>query len=560
MTRMRPSLLGAVMLAAAAWGFAVDAQQPAATAQRPGDPTRRPATSATDAAENSAVIKGRVVGPDGRPIGQVQLTLQGSQAPNPRLETTNADGRYEAGGLAADAYTVVASKTGYATTEFGQRRAAYPGTKVRVRDGETTERIDLIMQRAAAIAGRVSDENGDPVQGATVSLWQVQFANGRRTLVDSGRTRRTNDLGRVRIFGVQPGRYAIVASAATAGPFRLPGYAPTYYPGSLSASDAQFVTVAPGAGDTAVELRLMPGRVTKVSGIALDSNEQPYTGRLLLAPSERSGGAGTTQQASPRPDGGFEFSNVSPGDYLLQTGFPGAYASQYVSVADADVAGVTLRTGIGSTVRGRITLEGAASSLKTQNIRVFFVLTDLDLGPSPGTYRAKIDEEGNFEYVGLFGPMLLRPFAGTRWFVKSIRANGIDITDTPMPFGRQDQSLTDVEVVMTNRGAEVTGSVADARGQPVAACTVIVFAADRDRWQRASRFIKAARCEADGAFAVRGLPGAEYFAAAVDRLDGSEASGEWEDPAILESLAPYAVRLALSEGQTTAASLRLITR
>jgi hypothetical protein len=429
-----------------------------------------------------------------------------------------------------------------------------------VRDGETVERIDLSMAPAAAIAGRVSDENGDPVQGATVSLWQVQFANGRRTLVDTGRNRRTNDLGRVRLFGVQPGRYAMVASAATAGPFRLPGYAPTYYPGSLNASDAQLITVAPGAGDATVELRLLTGHVTKVSGIALDSNEQAYAGRLLLVPSDRSGGVGPTLQASPRPDGSFEFINVSPGDYLLETGFPGAFATQFVTVVDADVSGLTLRTTLGSTVRGRITLEGASSSLKAQDIKVYFVLTDLDLGPSPGSYRAKIDGEGNFEYVGLFGPMLLRPFAGPRWLVKSIRANGLDITDTPMPFGRQDQSLTDVEVVMTNRGATLTGSVADARGQPVAACTVVVFATDRDRWQRASRFIKASRCEADGAFEVRGLPGAEYFAAAVDRLDGSEASGEWEDPAILESLAAHAVRLALSEGQATPAALRLINR
>jgi carboxypeptidase family protein len=516
--------------------------------------------SATDPAENSAVVKGRVVGPDGRPLGQVQLTLQGSQARDPRHETTNADGRYEAGGLTADSYTVIASKTGYATTEFGQRRVSYPGTKVRVRDGETAERIDFVLPRATAIAARVSDENGDSVQGASVSLLQLQFANGRRTLVDAGQRRLTNDLGRVRLFGVQPGRYAIVARPATSGLFRLPGYAPTYYPGSLSVGDAQLVTVAPGGADASIELRLVPGRVTKVSGIALDSNEQAYTGRLLLSPSERSGGVGTTLQASPRPDGSFEFINVPPGDYLLQTGFPGAFASQFVSVADTDVAGLALRTAIGSAVRGRITLEGAQSSIKVNEVKVYFVLTDLDSGPSPGTYRAKIDEEGNFEYVGLFGPMLLRPFAGSRWLVKSIRADGLDITDTPMPFGRQDQSLTDVEVIMTNRGAAVTGSVADARGQPVSACTVIVFAADRDRWQRASRFIKASRCEADGAFEVRGLPGAEYFAAAVDRLDGSEASGEWEDSAILEALAPHAVRLALTEGQAASASLRLITR
>jgi len=44
--------------------------------------------------------------------------------------------------------------------------------------------------------------------------------------------------------------------------------------------------------------------------------------------------------------------------------------------------------------------------------------------------------------------------------------------DTPMPFGRQGQSLTDVEVVMTNRGAEAAGTVTDARGQTVPGCTV----------------------------------------------------------------------------------------
>ena len=164
MTRWWTSSVAAAALSAAAWTLVARAQQPAATAQRPGDPARRTPSSARDPAENSAAIKGRVVDADGRPIAQVQLTLQGSQARDPRHETTGADGRYEAGELAADGYTVIASKTGYATTEFGPRRASYPGTKVRVADGETVERIDFILPRAGAIIGRVSDENGDPVQ------------------------------------------------------------------------------------------------------------------------------------------------------------------------------------------------------------------------------------------------------------------------------------------------------------------------------------------------------------------------------------------------------------
>jgi hypothetical protein len=548
----------ATALATAAWITSAPAQQSPPTVQRPGE-TARPRPP-TDAAENTSVIKGRVVDADGRPLRQVQVRLFGSLARDPRNESTDTDGRYEADELPADSYTLIASKTGYTTTEFGQRRASYPGTKVRVGVGEVIERIDITLPHAGAITGRVSDENGDPVQGATVSLLRLQFANGRRTMVDAGQGRRTNDLGRFRLFGVQPGRYALVASAATAGSFRLPGYAPTYYPSSLAAGDAQLVTVASGAADTIVELRLIPGRVAKVSGTAFDSSDQPYRGRLYLAPSERSGVVGTTAQTAPQPDGTFEFINVVPGDYVLQTSAPGPFASQFVSVSDADVTDLTLRTAIGSTARGHITFEGAPARVRPQDVRFNFVLTDLDLGPAPGTYRAKIIDDWNFEYIGLFGSLLIRPFAGPDWRVKSIRTGGADITDTPLPFGRQDQSLTDVEVVMTNRGAEAAGTVTDARGQTVPGCTVLVFAADRDRWQRYSRFVKAARCEGDGSFSVRGLPTAEYFVVAVDRLEGSETSGEWEDPAVLESLLPYASRVALREGQTTSTSLKLIGR
>src|SRR5437764_1309995 len=88
----------------------------------------------------------------------------------------------------------------------------------------------------------------------------------------------------------------------------------------------------------------------------------------------------------------------------------------------------------------------------TTTPRSSFVLTDPDFGPAPGTYRAKITDEWTFEYVGLFGPLLIRPAGGPKWLTKSIRSGGVDITDTVMPFGRPNQSLDDVDVVLTNRG------------------------------------------------------------------------------------------------------------
>ena len=177
--------MSASLLVVAAVATALSRQtQPATqTTQRPGEPTRRPAPGLRG---DSAVIRGRITTMDGRPLGQADVTISAPRMSQPRRESTDVDGRYEARGLAADAYAISASKTGFATTEFGQRRASYPGRRVTVGEGEVVEHIDVVLPRAGTIAGRVSDENGDPVMGVTVSLLEMRFVNGRRRLVESG--------------------------------------------------------------------------------------------------------------------------------------------------------------------------------------------------------------------------------------------------------------------------------------------------------------------------------------------------------------------------------------
>jgi len=117
-----------------------------------------------------------------------------------------------------------------------------------------------------------------------------------------------------------------------------------------------------------------------------------------------------------------------------------------------------------------------------------------------------------------------------------------------------------VEVILTNQGAELTGSAIDPRGQTGLPYTVVVFPIDRERWTRHSRFVKAVRADPDGTFTVRGLPASEYLVAAVDRLQMSDGSGEWQEPAFLEALAAAATRVSLEEGRTGAASPRLVVR
>jgi hypothetical protein len=141
--------------------------------------------------------------------------------------------------------------------------------------------------------------------------------------------------------------------------------------------------------------------------------------------------------------------------------------------------------------------------------------------------------------------------------------NGIDVTDTPLPFGKADQSLTDVEVVLSQRVTSVTGRVT-ARGRPTVA-SILFFAADRQAWYPQSRFFRRTMSAADGTFTVAGLPPGEYLAAAVDAspVGGSPVGGggdDWQDPDYLDTLMARARGVALTEGAHAALTLTVLAR
>jgi len=533
--------------------------------QRPGEvarPAQRPTPPAT---EGSAIVRGRVTAGDGRPLRLARVGIIETNTRKSMGSATDENGQYEFTELPPGTYTIIARKAGFATMEYGQRRPSDPGRRIRVVDGQTVEKIDLVLPSASTMTGRVVDENGDPVEDATVSIYTMTIVGGRRRLVSGGTNRRTDDVGRFRLFSVDPGEYVLAASAASTGAHRLPGYAPAYFPGTPSLADAQVVAVKTGDEVFGLDLRLVPGRAAKISGTVVDSTGQPLEGELLLDASRRSGVlAAPALRQRPAANGDFEFANIAPGDYVLQASGRGRngieFATRFLVVGEDDVGGVTLRTTTGSVVSGHMTLEGNRSRALPRDFQFNFVTANEDFSPEPGVYRARMGDDWTFEYDGLFGTLLIRPAARPEWLLRSVRVNGVDVTDTPLSFGRRDDSLTDVEVILTNQGAEVTGSAIDPRGQTGLPYTVVVFPVDRERWGRHSRFVKAVRADPDGTFTVRGLPASDYFVAAVDRLQMSDGSGEWQESAFLDALAAAATRVSLEEGRTGSASPRLVVR
>jgi protocatechuate 3,4-dioxygenase beta subunit len=573
-------LLFARTLTILLFGASVNAQTPPPTVARPGEVAAQPAPPL--ARTGTSVIRGRIVRAGGRPLPRVSVRVVGQSGRVARGSTTDAEGRYEIKDLAADSYTLSASREGYVTLEYGQRRAFERGTPLKLGEGEILDKIDLSLPRPGAIVGRVTDENGEAVEGTTIQVFQLQFVAGRRRLmrvagVGGGQT---NDLGRYRVYGLQPGQYIVSAGGNQPAQKSLPGYVATYFPGTMNPAAAQMVTVELSRDALGIDVPLAKVRTARISGIAFDAAGQPLRGGILLSPSERSGAAvEMPATTNPRADGSFDIPNVPPGEYVLQAVKPpvsmqprtseGEFASVFVTVDGKDLSGLVVRTSNGSTVTGRITFEGDVTGpstalragLQPRDVGIMPRPVDFDASPLIGSgYRALIHDDWTFEMAGLTGPRQLVVTAPPGWSTKAIRHNGRDITDTPLPFGTKDESLTDVEVVVTNRAREIVGTVTDGRGQPVADYTVIVFAADPRRWYAQSRFMAFARPGSDAAFTIRGLPPADYFVVAVDRMQGTEGSGEWQDPMFLDAMAPRATRVTLTEGQTLPVSLKLVTR
>jgi hypothetical protein len=211
-------------------------------------------------------------------------------------------------------------------------------------------------------------------------------------------------------------------------------------------------------------------------------------------------------------------------------------------------------TSKGGTASGRVIFDGA-SPASLSAIRVTSVATDSD-GPAPGSLGASLKDDGTFELKGLAGPRLLR-IAGAPpgWTVKSVKANGIDITDTGAEF-KPGEAVSGLEVELTQRATSVMGTVSAADGSLVKDYTVVLFAESAELWRLPmTRWVNGTRPDQEGRFKVQNLPAGPYYAVAVEYVP----MGEWGDPDVLDRLRSKATRFTLSDGASQALDLRLTT-
>ncbi len=529
----------------------------------------------------TGVLRGRVVGGDtGGPLRRALVRLTGQEIREGKMTTTDEQGRWEIHDLPVGRFNLTASKAGYVTLQFGQRRPFEQGRPIDLADGQSLDNVNFNLPRGSVIAGRINDEYGDPVAEASVTAMRYRFFNGQRRLIPVGRFSQTDDGGNFRIYGLAPGDYYLTATLRTGmgmfadnDPSSRQSYSPTYYPGTGSAQQAERVTVGLGAEVDGVTFALQPVRTIKVSGTALDSQGRPMTGAMVQIVEDSSDGENMMMSRSFGPNnrvdgaGRFSIANVAPGEYTLMAsemrppgeGADPEVAQAKITTGSEDLTGVTLIGSRGVIIRGTVAFDSQQSGgggAKLSSVSLTAVPRNANATPAfrfgPGM-RDTVNDDGTFELRASSTPVLIRTMRAPQGFLlKAVIAGGQDVTDSGVAF-KSGETVTGVQVVLTSRSTAISGTVTDSKGDPASDYAVVVFAEDSAKWGFMSRYISMARPDQQGAFQVKQLPPAQYLVVAVPYLE----DGEQTNPETLERLRPLATGLDLAEGDQKTLALKL---
>lgn len=176
---------------------------------------------------------------------------------------------------------------------------------------------------------------------------------------------------------------------------------------------------------------------------------------------------------------------------------------------------------------------------------------------SLGRPGGRVADDWTFELTGLFGTRVVTVSGlGSGWRLEAVRLGGADITDAGFE-ARGSQSVSGLEVILTSRSTEISGTATDANGRPLKDYVVLVFAQDEARWTHPTqRYTMVSRPDQDGRFAARNLPPGDYLAVALDYLEEGTSS----DRLLLESLRRRATPVTLADGERKGLTLRLVER
>ena len=516
----------------------------------------------------TSAIRGRTVdAQSGHPLRHVIVSLYAASGDRVgRSALTDADGRYEIDKLPAGRYRLIARSEAYLDIEYGQTRPAQNGRPVVLQKDQRLDDINFSLPLGGAIEGTVRDEFGDPLPNVQVRAMRPMYREGRRLLETQpglyGITG-TNDLGEYRLFGLVPGPVYLITSTLLAPVASVPGAAvensgagmiPSYYPGTSNFGEAQRLTLKLGETLSNMNFTLKMVRTASVRVLPVDGADRPVAAPLFRL-SQIGPGILYSFGPSPGGDGTFAVPNLSPGDYDLR--ITGTSAEDRTPLVDN--RRLTLKEGDAldlravatpmANVSGRLVVNAATGASPPVGNLTFQVdaAALLDASPyqakAPSSVSVRTMPDRSLTFSFQPGRAIVLPSTlPVGWFFKGVRLNGADVSDgVELTAG----PMSGLEMEITDRASEISGTVRNENNEPVADYAIVIFARDPARRQGWTRYFATARPDMTGTIKLLALPPAEYLAIALDYADPETIF----DPASLEALVGRATAITLGDAE-----------
>jgi protocatechuate 3,4-dioxygenase beta subunit len=519
----------------------------------------------------SATVEGIVVKePGGEPVKKalVELIAENQTQGGDYTALSGLDGTFRIDRVLPGRYHLFAERTGMLEADRQQSRGE--GRVLTLTAGQEVKELRIRLQAAAVVKGRVTDEDGDPLADAQVSVLRQTYKLGHSHWEQVG-GERTNDIGEFRVPNLPAGNYYVSVSpppdfrslieAGGAAPkedeanAQSTSYQTMYYPGTPDRSQAAPIQLHAG-DEFPMNFTLTPSASLSIRGAVV--NLPPHSSASVMLQSRDFGLI--LNGAEIHKDGSFVIRDVSPGSYTISATVENAptpmMARQSLHVANS-IDGLRLAPQPGATVRGRLRVEGKGNAMLGISVDVFASLesTDASEDATSVPLLTHVANDGNFEWKDVapgnyYVRLIAQSDAGQDWFVKSVLNGGSEVRDTGVVV---NGGITTVDLLASTQGAIADGIVVDSKGQPIPNAVVVAVPEPRLR-TREDHYRKTVSDQA-GQFTLRGIPPGDYTLFAWDNADGDA----YYNPDFLRNNESQGTALHLNEGDKKSFQLPIIS-
>lgn len=513
-------------------------------------------------------IAGKVVSSvSGAPLSQVRVTIASAQDLNQKATVvTGPDGAFVFTGLPAGKFALSAARRGFIESSYNQHERY--STAIVTGGNADAEHLVFRLVPQAVLSGRITDDAGDQVRDATVSLFQQDQSQGV-TIVRRVNQTRTDDRGIYEFDGLAAGNYFVSVNArawyalrpqtsqngdGTTTTTAVPAafdvtYPTTFYGDTTDSNDATPIPLRGGERLTA-DVHVSPVQALRIRIRMPEDTNQGYEMPQFLRKTfdQMENVTGEIMQGGPGLPGGGNMSAMQMlgPNYVELSGIPAGKYTVFVPNRNGDSREGSLAD-VDLTQNGQELTPSSGESVSSLKFKVQIagdpriparLALALQRGDKTIAVVTRVDDKGEAEFVhvppGKY--TLLAASPNSDYAVTQIAINGTPSRGHSLEVVAG--SSIDGTVTLLTGSASVEG-FAKRAGTGVAGAMVVLVPKDMEA---DSELLRRDQSDLDGSFSLVNVIPGEYVLVAID--DGWDLN--WSQPGVMAHYLQHGQRLTVS--------------